>query len=221
MGVLVSDLISKARTLLNDGPADNFAQDDISDLANGTTTVFRAYNQNIQDQASGAPADPAARVNNILGAISSFVSSTGMVTLTAAPAQGALVYLEYFFNLMTDADYLAFAKEGVEFLGNVPLFTAANQDSLLAGPLAEAVVHYMAHLGATKMTNLASWYYRYNAGNKSIDKAVIAQAFKTMADDEYKKAVAIRDGLYTREGRREAPASGRSHTPFADYTPPR
>ena len=184
MGLLVSELITKARTILNDGAADNFAQDDISDLCNATTTAFRAYNMNITDVATGAPGDPQVRINNIAGAVASFNPNTGIVTCSSAPAAGSLTYLEYFFNLMTDADYLAFAQQGVTFLGNTPLFTMTSQDSLLNGPQAEAVIHYMAHLGASKMTNLSSWYYRFNAGNKSIDKAVIAAAFKATAAEE-------------------------------------
>lgn len=218
--LLVSEMITKARAILNDGVADNFAQDDISDLCNGSTTAFRAYNQNITTTPAG-PAAPQVRINNIAAAVSSFDPATGIITCTAAPAVGSLTYLEYFFNLMTDAEYLAFCQQGVTFLGNVPLFTAVGDNTLLNGPAAEAVIHYMAHLGASKMTNLSSWYYRFNAGNKSIDKAVIAQAFKDTAVQELVRATAVRDGQYTREGRRNAPASRRGHTPFPNYTPPR
>ena len=79
----------------------------------------------------------------------------------------------------------------------------------------------MAYQGAVKMTNLSSWFYRANAGNKSFDKAVIAQAFKEMAKEEYATAVEVRNDTYTREGKRNAPAWGKARTPFPSYTPPR
>ena len=132
-----------------------------------------------------------------------------------------MVYLEYYFQLMTDAHYLNFALEAVAFLGLVPTFTATNQDSLLAGPSQASAVHYMAHLGASKMTNLSSWFYRAGAGNKNVDKAVIATAFSATMKEEYATAEALRNEIYTREGQREAPGYGVARTPFPSYTPRR
>lgn len=221
MGILVSELITKTRTILNDKLSDNFSQDDISDLVDGSAVTFRAFNMNILNAAGGAPADPIVRVNGIASAISSFVASTGMITLSSAPASGSLTYLEYFFQLMADADYIGFAQQGLEFVGLVPNFTLSTQDSGIAGPLSSAVVHYMAHLAASKMTNLASWYYHATAGNKDVDKTEIAKAFTDMAKEQYATAKEVRDDFYTREGARNAPAWGRGHTPFRSYTPPR
>lgn len=221
MGDLVSDLITKARAQLNDGYADNFTRDDISDLADGATTVFQAYNQNILNAAAGAPADPIIRVNNAPSALASFVAASGMMTASAAPAVGVLVNLEYYFTLMTDAQYLGFAQEAAKFIGLVPAFTGTSQDSKLAGPTAEAAVLYMVHLGATKMANLAGWYYRAGAGNKNVDKAVIAQAFAKMATDKLAQATAVRNDIYTREGQRNAPGWGVARTPFPSWTPRR
>ena len=221
MGVLVSDLITKARTILNDKLSDNYTRDDISDLVDGTTVVFRANNLNILSAALGGPADPVVRISGVSHAVSSWNPATGLVTLATAPAAGTLTYLEYFFSLMQDADYIGFAQGAAEFVGLTPLFTLATQDSMMSGPIAEAAVHYMAHLGATKMANLSSWYYRAGAGDKNFDKAVIAQAFQKMGIDQKAQAIDVRDGTYTREGQRNAPAWGRGRTPFTSYTPPR
>ena len=224
MGDQVSSLITQARAILNDGYGDNFTRDDISDLADGVTTVFQAYNQNISNAAAGSPADPVIRVNGTPAALASYVAASGMMTASAAPAAQALTYLEYWFTLMTDPQYLGFAQEAAKFIGLTPAFTLVSQDSGLAGPAAEAAVHWMAHLGATKMASLSSWYYRAGAGNKNIDKAVIAQAFAKLADDQQKLATAVRNDIYTREGQRNAPGWGTiSATPptFPSYTPRR
>ncbi len=221
MGDLVSDLITKARGYLNDGYGDNVTRDDISDLADGSTVVFQAYNQNLINAAAGAPADPAVRVNGIASAWSTFNSAAGLVTLSSAPAAGALVYLEYYFVLMPDSTYLNFAQSAAKFVGLTPAFTMTTQDSGMSGPLAEAAVHYMASVAAQKMCSLSSWYYQAGAGNKNVDKAVIAAAFKDTSVEEYAAAVAVRDDFYKREGAREAPAWGRARTPFPSYAPPR
>ena len=221
MGDLVSDLIKKARNILNDRYADNFTRDDISDLCNGSVTVFQAYNQNILTVADGAPAAPVVRINGVTSAVASYVSASGLVTLSVAPAAGALVYLEYYFALMLDDTYLDFSQQAAKFVGLTPTFTLVSQDREMSGPLAEAAVHYMAHLGASKRASLSSWYYRAGAGNKNFDKAVIAQAFKDAMKEEYSTALSVRDDYYTREGARNAPAWGRGHTPITDYTPPR
>lgn len=221
MGQLVSYFVGEARSLLNDGYANNFAQDDVSDLCTGSVAIIRAYNQNIQNMAGGAPADPISRVNGVPSALASFVAATGIMTLASAPAAGSQTYLEYFFNLMTDAEYIGFCQAAARFIGLVPTFKLLTDNTLIDGPLAEAMVHYMAYLGASKMTNLTSWYYRANAGNKSFDKAVIAQAFKDTAKEEYATAVEVRNDTYTREGQRNAPSWGVAVTPVRNWTPPR
>ena len=76
-------------------------------------------------------------------------------------------------------------------------------------------------VGADKMSNLSSWYYSANAGNKSFNKDAIAAKFSKMATDQATAATASRDGVYTRQGQRNAPATKLTNIPFPSYTPRR
>ena len=58
------------------------------------------------------------------------------------------------------------------------------------------------------MANLTGWWYRANDGDKSFDKGEVSQHFKEMAINLKNEAEFARDGIYTRQGSAEAPASG-------------
>jgi hypothetical protein len=80
----------------------------------------------------------------------------------------------------------------------------------------------MVHHASTKMSSLTSWYYQANAGNKSFNKDRISDKFSKTADEEMKTAVQLRDDVYKRHGKRNAPAMVQSAiVPFSSYTPPR
>lgn len=221
MGVLVSSLIDQARSILNDQLNDHFAADDASDQVDGVNNRFKALNQNVVDTAAGAPADPVMLVNGAV--VTATVDlATGIYTAAVAPAAGALVSLEYYFILIEEATWIRFAKLGAEFVGVSPDFTLVTEDSKVEKLLEVAVARYMASLGADKMSNLSSWYYSANAGDKSFNKDAIAAKFSKMAVDQETKAVKARDDVYLRHGKRNAPAwKIGARIPFPSWTPRR
>lgn len=221
MAVLVSQLISRARSLMNDELGDHFVADDGSDQVDGVNLRFKAVNQNLVDTADGAPADPVMLVNGT-PVTATVDNATGIFTAASAPAAGSLVSLEYYFVLILDDTWLTFARLGAEFVGVSPDFTAPTDDSHVPPLLELAVEHCMAGLGAGKMANLSSWYYAANAGDKSFNKDAIAAKFSKIAADEQAAALKARDDVYTRQGQRNAPAYRiGARIPFPSWAPRR
>ncbi len=221
MGVLVSSLILKARSEFNDLVNDHFTTDDLSDQVDGSNTRFKVLNQNLVDLATGAPADPTVYANNTPVA-GTFNLATGIFTATVAPTAGSLCSAEYYFVLVEDATYIQFAQRAAEWIGVTPLFTLTTEDSKIDPLLEDGAAKYMASLAAKKMSNLSSWYYEAHAADKGFNKNTISQKFKDMAKDLNAEAIASRDGVYLRQGQRNAPAQAvLIRRPFPSYTPKR
>lgn len=222
MSLTASTLMARARALLNDGPGNNYATDEISDQVDGANLRLKAFNQNLLKIADGAPKDPEIRLGaGTVQAYTALDQPTGTFTLAAAIPAGTFTRLEYFFQLMTDAEYLGFVAQAQAFVGVTKAVTTPADDTTITELLGDGAAQYMAHLGATKMSNLASWYYTANAGNKSFNKDAIAAKFKEMAKELLTGAVRARDDVYKRQGQRNAPAYATANIPLPSYTPPR
>lgn len=210
----VADLVTGARVKFNDTPSDHFSRETLnSQIFDGNQSRFRTLNRNIIDAAAGAPADPAILVQGSPVVPTSFDFVSGVFVLASQPAVNATLQAEYYFLLISDADYLEFAKDASRFVGTEPVFTALTDQAKFDPLLAEAAELYMAGLAAKKMSNLASWYYDANAGNKSFNKGQIATNFKNMAKEFQEEAMKKREDVYTRHSQREAPAFGYTNMP--------
>ncbi len=221
MSTLVSAIISGARTKFNDGLADHFSKDDLTNQVDGTNGRFRVLNQNIIQVADGAPLNFAVYKNAVLQSPTLVSAPAGIFTLASIPAVGSRLTAEYFFSLISAGDYLEFAKQASEFLGSVPTFTAATDAVQFADALAEAAKIYVAGLGAGKMADLSSWFYNASSGNKSFNKDQVAMKFQNRSKELMDLAVKARDDYYMRYSKRNAPSAGQSNvTQFATpYTP--
>lgn len=222
MSVLVSQLVTQARSAFNDLLNDHFAQDDVSDQVDGVNVKFKALNQNLSDVAAGSPISPRLLINGAAVAGATDLS-TGIFTAAVAPGAGSLASLEYYFTLIDDATYINFAQMAAAFIGvaQTTAFTALTDETYINPNLVNAAVRYMHSLAAKKMANLSSWYYQANAGNKSFNKDTISAKFLAAAEDEKAQAEKEREDFYTRQGARNAPAYRLTNIPFPSYTPPR
>ncbi len=201
------EVIDSARHLIDDGPGDHFSNDEISFQADGTNVRFKLTNQNVVQVAEGAPVDVEVYVNGAIVTISSVEQAKGIVVLDAAPVAGAKVLAEYYFVLIADDVYLDFVKDTSTFLGFVPTFDASVDEVQFPLIYRDAANKYTACLAAKKMSNLASWYYQANAGNKNFNKDTIANKFREMSKDLCLDAEKSRNDVSTRHGQREAPAT--------------
>jgi hypothetical protein len=215
----LSDLIAGARQHINDALDHHLYSDELSDLIDGVSLVYYLTNRNLVDKANdGAPLDPLVRVNNVVLVGATFDKQNGILTFPTAPNQGDLVVAQYYFELMTDDEYVTYAQGLQNFLG---FAVTSNTSGRWTGPTdnsstiptlyTDAAVNFVASKAADQMANLSGWWYRANDGDKSFDKGAVSQHFKEMAINLKNEAEFSRDGVYTRQGRREAPAWGQSN----------
>lgn len=216
MGAIISlsDIVAGARQHINDGIAHHLYEDEISDQIDGYSKSYILTNRNLVNIASGAPLNPTAIVNNVVVA-ATFDLVNGIITFSIVPNAGDVVKLRFYFELMSDAEYVEYAQGLQTFLG-FPFTTNASGrwsgiadiTSSISTLFTDAVTNFVASKAAGQMANLSGWWYRANDGDKSFDKAAVSAHFKDMAIDLKNEAEFARDGIYTRQGSAEAPASG-------------
>ena len=217
MGQIISlaSIVAGARQHINDGIAHHLYVDELSDVIDGFSTYYYLTNRNLVDKTTdGAPMDPTVTVNNVV-VPAMFDKVNGKVTFTTAPSAGDLVMVTYYFELMTDAEYVEYAQNLQTFFGFPFTSNASGQwsgigdtSSTITTLYADAAKKFVASAAADQMANLTGWWYRANDGDKSFDKGEVSQHFKEMAINLKNEAEFARDGIYTRQGSAEAPASG-------------
>jgi hypothetical protein len=215
--VSLANIIQGARQLINDRLFHHFYNDELSDIIDGQSNQYALTNRNIVDVTDGAPLDPVVTVNNV-AATATFDKTNGIITFAAAPNQGDVVVAQYYLELMTDAEYVSFANTMEGFLGfaittntDGRFTTITDGSSAITTNYTDACSNFVAAKAAEQMANLTGWWYRANDGDKSFDKAAVSAHFKAMATNLEDKATKARDGIYTRQGRREAPSWGQSN----------
>ena len=145
---------------------------------------------------------------------------TGCITWVGTPALPIIA--TYAFNDFTDDQLTTFVTSGLQFIGasTGPDNTYADL-ALVPQSLQEAVEHYAMHHAYNALATAAARLYRASSGKMNVDKDGIAKKFKDLADDNLKDAITIRDDFYKRQGRRNAPASGRAANLNPPWTPRR
>ena len=207
----VADLISLVRSDFHDGPADHFSRDILSAQVDGSTIVFALTNRNlITVSAGGAPADPSMLIGGVVTVPISLDVTSGLIQpRLGALAIGPTLEVRYYFELIQDGDYVNFAQGASRFIGQAVTgtWTTATVWAPSDDRLTEAAKLYMVSLAADKMSDLSSWWYQAQAGNKSFNKEAVAKNFKAMATARREEAAKLRDDVYTRFSERQAPSS--------------
>lgn len=212
MTTTVQQLVDGARNHADDNYDDNWARDNLSVQADGTNKRFRLTNRNIAFVADGSPADLVLLSDNVVVSTSLYTVDqvTGLVIYTVpatAPAQGVDLRAEYYHVILNDAAYLEFSKGAHNWLGVVPTYTLISADAQIPDLAAHAAELHMASEAAQKLTSKTNWWYQANAGNKSFNKDTIAGKFRELAKQKNTEAEKARADLYTRHGKRDAPAT--------------
>lgn len=222
MSTTVQQVIDRARGEVHDRADSHFGRDFLTEQATGTTAVFLLRNRNVLQLADGAPTDLTAFVNGAPVAITSVDQITGLVTLTASPAQLSQVEMRYWYVLNTNTEFLDFVRAASNFVGAPATFTALTDNVQFQDLLVEAAVKYAASLASRSMASLAHWYYSANAGQKSFNKDQISAKFSKQADDLEAAARKVRMDVYQRFDAVDAPAY--KHTAYRGmgyWEPPR
>lgn len=212
MSTTVQVLIDGARNHADDSYGDNYARDNLSIQADGTNKRFRLTNQNIVFVADGSPADLVLLSDNVVVSTGDYDVDqvTGLVVYkvaATAPAQGVDLRPEYYHVILNDAAYLKFSEGAHNWLGVVPTYTAATDDAQIPDLAVHAAQLHMASEAAQKLSSKTNWWYQANAGNKSFNKDTIAAKFRELAKQKNEEAEKARADLYTRHGKRDAPAT--------------
>ena len=106
--------------------ADTQVTDDVSDQADGSNLIFKVFNIPIVDGTNGGVTstsvdDITVKVNGVAVTPSSLDGDTGEITLAAAPEDGDVVTVLYYFNSWQNTfDYLPEAPTDVDSVGVTP-----------------------------------------------------------------------------------------------------
>lgn len=223
MTTTVAQLMLSARNNADDGPADNFPIDNLSAQVDGTNTRFKLINRNILLAADGAPADPVVLFGNTVQAAGGYSldKPSGIITFSVAPPAGTLLKVQYYHFIITDAVYLDFSKAAHTWLGTAPSYTLSSANVDIEELAVESAALYIASKAAQKLTSKTNWWYTANAGNKSFNKDQIAIKFRELARLKFEEAEKARADIYTRQGKRGAPAVSHTNTRNVKRWPPR
>lgn len=206
MSLLVSDIVTNARTLMHDLKNGHYVREFLNEQANGVNLTFQVRNRHLLQAADGAPADVAFLVNQVAVAIATLDKDAGLITLGAAPSANNQVEARYYFEMATDTEWLEFFKLGAGFVGDTTVYTAlANQTGFASG-LATAVKLFAAAQASRALASLTHWYYSANAGNKGFDKNQISKKFMEQAKDFEEQAADARLKYYKAFDANQAPA---------------
>jgi len=206
----VASIVTAARGLVDDRLDDSFSHDDLGEFADGTNTRFKLFNRFVVDNTTdGAPADPVLLVN-LAPVAYTVAKETGIITATVAPAAGSLVQAEYYHTLLSDAMYVEIVKQAHAFFGNyvagVTDSITISSDTAIEETLFDSATHYVGSRAAKKLSTQTAWFYSAGAGGKNFNKDTISAKFKALADELMTEALKAREDVYTRHGKRDAPA---------------
>lgn len=223
MATTVGNIIARAQSLQHDLPSSNYGREFLNEQANGVITTFQVRNRNLLQVADGAPVAVSAFVNNVTATISSVTQDPGLVTLSAAPAIGALVEMRYYFALSTASEWLDFYRTAVGFIGEHN--TQDNTTASIPGydlNLVPAVTLYAAAQASRSLASQTHWYYSANAANKGFNKDQISRKFMEQALAWETQAEKLRSDVYTRFDQQKAPAAAYvANQGLRYWTPPR
>ncbi len=208
MAVTVAELITGARIHVDDALDDHLIEDDLTLQMDGTNKRFKLINRYVVDNTTdGAPADPVVITESFTGVIGSITAFTvdkitGIITFTVAPDPATIAQLtcEHYHVIIPNDKYTSWANDAANFLGETDPTNIAD----LAKHAAEV---FMASEAAQKLASKTSWWYNANAGNKSVNKDSIMAKFAQLATRKHEEAVAARTDIYTRHGKKDAPAT--------------
>lgn len=208
----VADLISGARSLADDELLDHIEREPITHMIDGVRKRFSLAGRNIlAAEDGGSVSDPEVYKNGVAETGITWERVGGSLTYDAAPtmpAGGADYIVEYYWRFFSDSQYLAWAIDGAKFVGFAASYDGGEDEAIGFNELlTDAVEHYMAHHAASKLANRTAWWFNTSLGNHSINKDTIATKFKAMSDELNKSAERLRDDVYKRHGKREAPSS--------------
>lgn len=221
-------LTTRVRTLGDDTATSNYKPGDVPQgLRNSANTIFRLSFRNVVVSSVlytyGAGTIRSATGFTILDQLAQSISgspgaigTTGYVSITSAPDQSTTqpLYFDYFYLWFSDADYQVMIDEATEILGGT-----AGQ-SVVEG-LYPALIQFALMRYWTRRSSTWATFYQSSGGGASADPKTPTQNFLALAKMAADLGKTLMMNYYTRQGQREAPASGSITYGVDPYTPKR
>ena len=220
MSLLVSEVVTRARSLMHDLKNGHYVREFLNEQANGTTVTFQTRNRNLLQAADGAPANVVVLINTVVTATTAVNQDAGLFTLAVAPTAGNQVEVRYYFEMATDVEWLEFYKLGAGFVGDTSVVTLVSSTGY-PDTYVPSVVMYAAAQASRSLASLTHWYYSANAGNKSFNKDQVSRKFMDQAKDFEKQATDLRLAVQERFDQNKAPAFAYAATRGVKYWEPR
>jgi len=193
------------RSLLADGPTNKLHwRKKVFGIQDGSNKDFKTFEfRRTTNFVTSSTGGLGVFVNNVLATATADTPEIGQVTLSAAPANTALVEATYYSQWFTDTELVGFIDLSVTWLGLATGTVSQIPDGLRAAVLNYASGEAYQHLALRYARQYSEMYRLEDSQDPKSFK--IVEAYQKAAQDNFKKATELRDHFYTRQGQSLAP----------------